>query len=43
MTLEDLMTLIHAVIGIIIFVIAVGVCGFLVADYLDKKYDTDDQ
>ena len=37
------MTFVHAVTGIVVFVIAVGVIGYAVADYLDKKYGTDDR
>lgn len=36
------MTIVHAVIGVVIFVIVIGLIGYAVADYLDKKYDTDD-
>lgn len=36
------MTIAHAVVGLVIFVIASGLIGYAVADYLDKKYGTDD-
>lgn len=36
------MTIVHVVIGLVIFVIAAGLIGYAVADYLDKKYGTDD-
>lgn len=37
------MTLVHAVTGIIVFVVVVGIIGYTVADHLDKKYGTDDR
>lgn len=37
------MTIVHAVVGVVIFVIVIGLIGYAVADYLDKKYDTDDR
>lgn len=37
------MSFVHAVTGIVVFVIAAGVIGYAVADYLDKKYGTDDR
>lgn len=36
------MTLVHAVTGIVVFVVVVGIIGYTLADYLDKKYGTDD-
>ena len=36
------MTLVHAVTGIVVFVVFVGIIGYALADYLDKKYGTDD-
>lgn len=36
------MTLVHAVTGIVVFVVVVGIIGYALADYLDKKYGTDD-
>ena len=35
------MTLVHAVTGIVVFVVVVGIIGYALADYLDKKYGTD--
>lgn len=37
------MTFIHAVTGVVVFVLVVGVIGYKVASYLDKKYGTDDR
>lgn len=37
------MTLVHAVTGIVVFVVVVGITGYALADYLDKKYGTDDR
>ncbi len=35
------MNMIYAVSGIVVFVAAAGIIGYLVADRLDKKYGTD--
>ena len=35
------MSIVYAVSGIVVFVVAVGVVGYFVADRLDKKYGTD--
>lgn len=37
------MTFIHAVTGVLVFVLVVGVVGYKIADFLDKKYGMDDR
>lgn len=37
------MTIVHAVAGIVFFVIVVGLGGYVAARYLDKKYGTEDR
>lgn len=37
------MTIIHAVTGVLVFVLVVGIVGYKIADFLDKKYGADDR
>lgn len=36
------MTFIYAVAGVLVFVLVAGIVGYKVADFMDKKYGSDD-